>query len=126
MKVLSVRQPWAWLIVNGHKDVENRTWSTTFRGEVLIHAAKTMSRNYYEDVFAQCFTRGIELPPYEALERGGIVGIAEIVGCVTNSESPWFFGPCGFVIRNARPLPFEPLRGSLGFFNAPSGYKVLP
>jgi len=36
---LSVRQPWAWLIVNGHKDVENRTWSTQHRGDILIHAS---------------------------------------------------------------------------------------
>ncbi|WP_206002040.1 ASCH domain-containing protein [Paraburkholderia aromaticivorans] len=38
MKALSIRQPWAWLIVKGHKDIENRTWSTRFRGRVLIHA----------------------------------------------------------------------------------------
>ena len=43
MKALSIRQPWAWLIVNGHKDIENRSWPTRFRGPVLIHAAKGMT-----------------------------------------------------------------------------------
>ena len=38
MRVLSVRQPWASLLVRGVKDIENRTWSTTYRGPVLIHA----------------------------------------------------------------------------------------
>jgi ASCH domain len=38
MKALSVRQPWAWLIVQGFKGIENRTWQTSFRGTVLIHA----------------------------------------------------------------------------------------
>jgi hypothetical protein len=35
---LSIRQPWAWLIVQGHKPIENRTWPTTYRGPLLIHA----------------------------------------------------------------------------------------
>lgn len=40
MKALSIRQPWAWLIANGHKDIENRTSHTNFRGDFLIHASK--------------------------------------------------------------------------------------
>ena len=56
------------------------------------------------------------LPEYEALQRGGIIGEAEIVDCVDHSASPWFVGPFGFVLRNARPLPFRPLKGRLGFF----------
>ena len=80
MRALSIKQPWSWLIVHGHKDIENRDWSTQLRGRV---------------------------------------GEAEIVGCVTASASPWFQGPDGFLIRNARPLPFRPWRGQLGFFEVP-------
>lgn len=40
MKYLTVRQPWAWLLVNGHKDIENRSWPTKYRGPLLIHAAQ--------------------------------------------------------------------------------------
>ncbi|HHY88739.1 MAG TPA: ASCH domain-containing protein, partial [Chloroflexi bacterium] len=40
MKALSVRQPWAWLIAQGYKTVENRTWATNYRGPLLIHAGK--------------------------------------------------------------------------------------
>ena len=43
-KVLSIRQPWAWLILHGGKDVENRNWATKVRGRVLIHAGSTMTR----------------------------------------------------------------------------------
>ena len=43
-KCLSVRQPWAWLIVHGHKPLENRSWATSYRGPLLIHAAKGMTR----------------------------------------------------------------------------------
>jgi hypothetical protein len=128
MKVLSIRQPWAWLIVNGHKDIENRTWPTMFRGEFLIHASKGMTRDEYEQashfafhVYGGC---DLGLPNFEALERGGIVGIAEITDCVSSSKSPWFVGEYGFVLRNACRLPFKPMRGMLGFFEAPADCMV--
>lgn len=40
MKTLTVRQPWAWAIARGHKNVENRGWVTPHRGPLAIHAAK--------------------------------------------------------------------------------------
>jgi ASCH domain len=126
MRALSIRQPWAWLIVEGHKDIENRDWSTAFRGPVLIHAGKTMARVYYNAVALEIdklFGSGeIVLPPYEALERGGVVGVANITGCVTESESPWFQGEFGFVLSDARPLPFHEFKGQLGYFDVPGLY----
>lgn len=121
MKALSIRQPWAWLIVNGHKDVENRSWPTKFRGPVLIHAGKGMTQDEYAIAHVIAAEQGVSLPRFTELERGGIVGQAEIVDCVTSSESPWFFGDFGFVMANAKPLPFEPCRGSLGFFEVERG-----
>jgi hypothetical protein len=97
MKALSIRQPWAWLIVNGYKDIENRTWTTRMRGEILVHASAGMTRAEYEDVedtltLSQFSGQKIILPAREALERGGIVGRTTITGCVNQSDSPWFFG----------------------------------
>lgn len=40
MKAISIRQPYAYLIVNGKKDIENRNWKTKQRGRVLIHASQ--------------------------------------------------------------------------------------
>lgn len=122
MIALSIRQPWAWLIINAGKDIENRDWPTGFRGRVLIHASKGMTRDEYEDGQDPLWARGgptIELPPIERLERGGIVGSVEIVDCVAVSDSPWFFGRFGFVLRDPKPLPFVPWKGRLGFFNIP-------
>ena len=116
MIALSIRQPWAWLIANGHKDIENRTWSTAIRGPFLIHAGKHIDYSgivYVEEVFPH-----IVLP--KTFEQGGIVGQAEITAVVEESASPWFFGPYGFVIQNAKPLPFREMRGWLGFFS-PTG-----
>jgi len=39
MKTLSVKQPWAYLLCAGIKDIENRTWKTNYRGRVFIHAS---------------------------------------------------------------------------------------
>ncbi len=127
MKALSIRQPWAWLIVNGLKDIENRGWATWVRGPVLIHAAKGMTRDEYEDCIAVChsvsetrpFPPNTILPAFNHLERGGIVGRAAIVDCVERSMSPWFYGPFGFVLSEASLLPFRPCNGRLGFFDVP-------
>ena len=122
MIALSIRQLWAWHILNSGKDIENRSWPTRFRGRVLIHASKGMTRDEYEDgndpLWAS-FGPVIELPPIEELERGGIVGSVEIVDCVTSSSSPWFAGRFGFVLRDPKPLPFYPCKGRLGFFDVP-------
>ncbi len=116
---LSIRQPWAWAIINAGKDIENRDWPTRFRGPVCIHASKGIgsrhdfysARNFITDEIRQ------KSPPEpEGIARGGIIGVAEIVDCVEASESPWFFGRYGFVLRNARPVPFIPVKGALGFF----------
>lgn len=130
MKALSIRQPWAWLIVNGYKAVENRDWNTNFRGEFLIHASKGMTRMEYDSCQGFCWrglepTKQVTLPPFEDMERGGIVGIASLVNVVherekhllTECDKPWFFGEYGFILDNVRPLPFMPLKGALGFFN---------
>ncbi len=121
MRTLSIRQPWAWLIVHGHKPVENRDWRTDYRGQILVHAGKTMARRYYDSVANQLRTAigdsAPQLPPFEQLERGGIVGVATITDCVQHHPSPYFTGPWGFVLAHARPLPFHPCNGQLGYFD---------
>ena len=122
---ISIQQPFAWLIAAGHKDIENRDWPTRFRGPVLIHAGKRMY-----DGFEDAQDWGwpdIERPC--DFDLGGIVGEAEIVDCVTESASRWFFGRYGFVIQNARLTPFRPCRGQLKFFTpdfAPQPKVVRP
>lgn len=123
MPALSIRQPWAWLIVHGFKDVENRAWYTPLRGAFLVHAGKTFSRAYFADQRRELALAGLlpdGFPSFEELERqcGGIVGQARIVDCVSPSSSPWFIpGGWAFQLADARPLPFTPLAGRLQFFD---------
>ncbi len=146
MKALSIKQPWASLIVGGApimekepspehpesysivwkgkvllKDIENRNWSTNFRGRIYIHAAKRDAA--FDDTFKFLCER-IGLSPVVALmafskrlPRGAIIGEVDIVDCVTKSKSRWFVGKFGLVLRN--PVVYKtiiPYRGQPGFF----------
>lgn len=128
MKALSVRQPWAWLIVNGWKNIENRTWPTYFRGHVLIHASQGMTRAEYNAciTFVAGFAPSLwpQIPCPDELERGGIVGETVIIDCVTNHESEWFCGSYGFVLSESSPLTFSPCKGALGFFEVPTSVLI--
>lgn len=125
MIALSIRQPWAWLILNAGKDIENRTWRTNVRGRILIHAAKGCTRGELEGAKTFLYCRVQPVQPFlmpaivDELERGGIVGSVEIVDCVSSSKSVWFTGPQGFVLREPQPMPFAPFKGQLGFFDVP-------
>ncbi len=124
MKALSIRQPWAWLIVHGGKDIENRSWHTKFRGRFLVHAAKGMTVKEWVSASDFCIAQGIhdtpfDMPDFDRLERGGIIGSVELVDSVDTSASPWYMGEKGFVLVDPKPLPFVPLKGRLGFFDVP-------
>jgi hypothetical protein len=127
---LSIRQPWASLILLAGKDVENRSWPTYTRGPILIHAAQGMTKKEYEEAMGFAY----QIAPHriskllfngllqaDNLQRGGIIGSVNLVDCLRRSESPWFQGPNGFALRDPKPLPFIPFKGQLGFFEVPWG-----
>lgn len=127
MKALSIRQPWAWLIASGHKDVENRTWYTRFRGKFLIHASLKF------DDAGLVWVRGnfphIQIPT--ALPTGCVVGWATLEDCLEGRAvvSPWAFGPFCFMLKDAElwDTP-EPGPGALRWFEfeLPSWREAQP
>jgi hypothetical protein len=115
LPALAIRQPYAWLVVNGIKDIENRSRRTHYRGSVLIHAS--LDENLlFADLLCELSTRArVDLP--DSFKTGGIVGVAEIVGCERRHASDWKDpSSWGWVLANARPLPFKACKGALGFF----------
>lgn len=106
MKCLSIRQPWVYRIFHEGKDIENRTWPTKFRGRFLVHASKTPDKSEGWDP---------EIMPISC-----IVGTVELVDCVTDSDSEWYYGGYGFVLAKPRlflePIPYK---GKLFFFDVP-------
>jgi hypothetical protein len=126
MKALTVRQPWAGLLVLGYKNVENRSWSTQHRGPLAIHAASAsaapedwdraldllvqvaIDRNHMGDILDWCRER-----------KGGLIGIVELYDVVDDSESPWAMeGTQHWLIAPRRSWPtMRPARGALGLWD---------
>ena len=128
MKALSIRQPWAWLICRSFKDIENRKWSTNYRGRIYVHASMTMDIGVPGLVLNQEWIlerlTHEQRKEYHAaqLHRGTIIGEVDIVDCVDNSFSPWFVGRYGFVLANPE-LYEKPVicKGRLRFFEPKLG-----
>ena len=129
MKALSIQQPWAWLILSGYKDLENRTWQTKHRGRVLIHTGQRVDKENLEWALEMAMmTSGdheTEIRKrYEAeMVTGALVGFANIDECISNSDSLWFFGPHAFKLSS--PVLWSqgiPYKGRLGLFEVP--YEV--
>jgi hypothetical protein len=126
---LSIQQPWTWLIAHGLKDIENRGWTTTDRGPLLLHAGKKPESDsfcddgslspYYERKFGHALAN---LMPQAKRDypTGVIVGIVELVDVIEQSDSQWFNGPCGFVLKDAKPFVMPiPYPGQRGLFPVP-------
>lgn len=115
---LSIRQPWAWLITHGYKDMENREWRTHVRGWVLVHAASRLPAKW-DWAAAALFAgeRGVQIPCHRGAPLGCLVGVARIDDCVTYSTSRWFVGPYGFLIGRAAAFQEPvPCAGTLKYF----------
>ena len=118
MKALSIRQPWAWLVVTGEKNVENRGWSSNYRGPLYIHAAQSFDDAGYKWV-RKHFLR-LKIPTPKAYTLGAIIGRVNMVACADSSlvcNSTWFTGPYGFIFQDAVKFDVPIIcRGRLGFF----------
>ncbi len=136
MFALSLRQPWATLLVQGLKTIEVRRWQTARRGRVLIHAARLPDDR--PEAWAHV--------PQE-LERvarlvGGIVGAGDLVECRSYrsaeafardqakhlNDPSWFEKPIlyGFAFANLTALPFRACPGWMRFFPVDLSEHVPP
>jgi predicted transcriptional regulator len=117
MKALSLKQPFAELVVSGRKKIELRKWNTDFRGEFLIHASKSINEEAMKSF------------GFTTLPTGCIVGKAKLIDVkhYKNSEehskdknlhlasSDW--GDYGFILTDAQRLKEIPCKGSLHFWD---------
>lgn len=106
MKALSLRQPWASLIADGHKTIETRTWRTRYRGSLAIHASAR---------------------PCGDLPTGGIVAVAWLYGCrpmVASDEEraciALYDGAYAWLLEDIEPVPLMPCKGRLGLWPPPA------
>lgn len=119
MKALTVRQPWAAMILRGtdRKTIENRTWRTDHRGPLLIHSSARFRQDEYEAAYAICRRKGLKLPPSKSsCVCGKIIGVVCVSGMVPQSrsdENAWHVsGQWGW--RLTRPYRFDEPIGETG------------
>ena len=123
MKALTVKQPWAQLIIEGYKEYEFRSWKTNYRGKILIHAGKNLENEML--VRFQDYKLNYTL--------GAIVGEAELTDCILVDENfnkklketnPTVYGRSNHVETYAWKLENikkyskpVPIKGKLGLWN---------
>ena len=121
MRALSIRQPWAFAVLFLGKDVENRRWSSRYRGPVLVHAPATVDQR----AVAALRREGFDIPV--GLPTRGYLGIVQLTGCRRASleelwqrpgANRWAEGPWCFELRDPYPFP-EPIpgQGALGLYS---------
>lgn len=127
-RALSLRQPWAYLVVTGSKLVENRTRNTHFRGWFMVHAPAGMTRQEYVDCqrfIARAARETGHLPelPYPFdLHRSGMVGLGRLDGVREPQEHDdgWHMADqFGYDLGAVRETPFIGCKGNRGFWRVP-------
>ncbi len=136
MWVLTLTQPYAWMVVHGSKDLENRSWFNRIAKEIqgqgqtfAIHAGTTATRAYYREAveFARGEDPALVVPPREQLVYGAILGTARIAGLYPPDEwrplgdpdhVPWHMQDrYGWALGGRTPLPATiPWKGLQGFW----------
>lgn len=122
-RAISLRQPWAWAVVMGYKDVENRQTRTNFRGRILIHAAQKLDPWGFQYLWELGLHR--KLP--DELITGALIGSVRITDCVVDQDSPWAFeGEWHWLLSSPREFNTPiPCRGSLGLFRPPVDGRII-
>jgi hypothetical protein len=122
-RAITLRPWWAWAVAHAGKRIENRSWSTRYRGPIAIHAGCARLTPSERRVFAQKLTdAGVDYPDESSMVRGAIVAVAQLLDCahpLSDPLDPW--GESGFwqwqlgeVRALERPVP---MTGKLGIWH---------
>lgn len=132
MKVLTVKNPWAHLIMSGYKDIENRVWQTPYRGTLAIHVGADPVT--LREVKASTPARYKELAKTHwrnNSDAGLIIGTVDLVDIVHKSRSPWAIKSTDTLYYYwvlANPVLFDQpikIRGCTGIWDLPDGASDL-
>ena len=146
---ISIRQPWAWLVAAGWKDIENRSQHFNYRGAIAIHASKQADEAIYRPVQLLRATLSAQPDAARSAEYvdhnlgrfyeesadlrsfGSIIAVATIIACVHEDDttrarrSRWYTGPHGLMMH--RPVLLDepiPWRGRLGIWKLKESDRV--
>ena len=94
-RVLTLRPVWAWAVLHAGKRLENRSWSTSWRGWIWIHSGSAPTTDVERDVLRRSLRLlGIEMSDLDDFPRGAIVARARIADVIDNAnrvvgQGPW-------------------------------------
>ncbi|MEK6830471.1 MAG: ASCH domain-containing protein [Nanoarchaeota archaeon] len=117
MKVLSLKQPFAELILQGRKKIELRKWNTRFRGEFLIHASKITDKKSMENFGFSDLPLGFILGKVKLIDVKKYKNEQEHKEDKDLHLASSFWGNYGFVLENPVRIKKIPAKGSLNFWN---------
>ena len=126
MKALSLTQPWASLVASGAKKVETRSWSTSYRGRLAIHAAKGFplsARNFASEEFTLGrlpgrIPRGAILAVVTLADVRRTEEIAPTLSALERLYGDYSVGRYAWVLEDVQMLPQPiPYKGALGLFD---------
>lgn len=124
MRAITVLEPWASGLVYGTKRIENRTWWTSHRGPLVIHAGQSRRLTDGADPCGDLIQRLLPgLRSFADLRYGRLLGVVDLVDCVLVDDLPgvsWVEGPWCWVLKNLRAFPSPiPFRGRRRLFDVP-------
>lgn len=127
MKAITVLEPWASLIVFGPKRIENRSWLATYRGNLAIHAGKSLRLLRDPEILALAARFGVTATMCK--ERAGcLLGWTALLDCVPIAKvraNPFALGPWCFLLDEPTALTTPlPWKGQLSFFDVPDELLV--
>ena len=114
---MTVREPYAWAIMVGAKDVENRSRRSNYLGRLYIHTSLTEDVDAVEAIVERVAADlGVSASAARAKYRrhrerglGKIIGRVEMFGCAVSHKSEWFDGKYGYLLHNPvrlrQPIP---------------------
>lgn len=145
MKAITLWQPWASLMAEGHKKIETRNWSTNVRGAVAIHAAKKSIKETLKLMLPTVIgaIRNLLFPyPLERLPVGYMLAVGNLVDCKLINEEfletlseqeimigDYTLGRYAWIFEDIDPFSTPiPALGAQGFWNwkSPSELEVMP
>jgi len=81
LKAITIKQPWATLIALGEKRFETRSWQTKYRGEIAIHAGKTVDKDALNEVAIMAALSKHGINSHKELPTGAVIATVELVDC---------------------------------------------
>lgn len=135
MKVISIKEPFATLILNGIKRIETRSWKTNYRGEIFIHASgKKLAKEFFRDNFIGDLIKNMDM------NYGNIICRCKLVDCIYMDKEflekiknnqveyqigDYKLGRYAWILEDIEPIYPIPVKGRLNIWNFEGEYRVI-